>query len=54
MKCAGFVCAPVLCRQVEALRLLYNEELARASKLAVQLSKATAAVDKVSRLTSPA
>jgi hypothetical protein len=35
------------CRQVEALRLLYNEELARASKLAVELSKATAAADKV-------
>jgi hypothetical protein len=35
------------CRQVEALRLLYNEELGRASRLAVELSKATAAVDKV-------
>jgi hypothetical protein len=29
------------------LRLLYNEELARASKLALELSKATAAADKV-------
>lgn len=35
------------CRQAEALRLLYNEELARASKLAVELNKATAAVNKV-------
>lgn len=36
------------CRQVEALRMLYNEELGRASRLAVELSKATAALDKVS------
>lgn len=35
------------CRQAEALRLLYHEELARASKLAVELTKTTAAVDKV-------
>lgn len=34
-------------RQVEALRLLYNEELGRASRLAVELTKATAAADKV-------
>jgi len=40
----------VSCRQVEALRLLYNEELGRASRLAVELSKATAAADKVGRL----
>lgn len=33
-------------RQVEALRLLYNEELSRASRLAVELSRATAAADK--------
>eukprot|EP00775_Hariotina_reticulata_P002907 gene2907-3195_t len=33
-------------RQVEALRLLYNEELSRASQLAVELSKATAAADR--------
>jgi hypothetical protein len=33
-------------RQVDALRLLYNEELARASQLAVELSKATAAADR--------
>jgi chromosome segregation ATPase len=32
--------------QVEALRLLYNEELSRASRLAVELSRATAAADK--------
>lgn len=33
-------------RQVEALRLLYNEELSRASRLAVELTRATAAADK--------
>ncbi|KAF6254497.1 hypothetical protein COO60DRAFT_1642284 [Scenedesmus sp. NREL 46B-D3] len=33
-------------RQVEALRLLYNEELSRASRLAVELSRATSAADK--------
>eukprot|EP00878_Enallax_costatus_P041955 GHUV01048892.1.p1 GENE.GHUV01048892.1~~GHUV01048892.1.p1 ORF type:complete len:259 (+),score=115.88 GHUV01048892.1:586-1362(+) len=33
-------------RQVEALRLLYNEELSRASRLAVELSRATAAADR--------
>lgn len=33
-------------RQVQALRLLYNEELSRASRLAVELTRATAAVDK--------
>lgn len=33
-------------RQAEALRLLYNEELSRASRLAVELSRATAAADR--------
>lgn len=33
-------------RQVEALRLLYNEELARASRLAVDLTKVQTTADK--------
>ncbi len=33
-------------REAQALRQLYNEELSRASKLAVELSRTTAAVDR--------